>query len=135
MGAVKAPDSEEPSHANDHDNRSRHCQSPLFQIPGVCAMAKVVIRRQLKRRYVLAFFEKLQPCLVGIEACASSTPLVTRAAGTWPYRAVDAAGLRQALRRNGRKNDAADAEVICLRRSQEPMYGLCQSRRPSNKAG
>ena len=32
----------------------------------------MVIRRQLKRRYVLAFFEKLQACLVGIEACASS---------------------------------------------------------------
>ena len=32
----------------------------------------MVIRRQLKRRYVLVFFEKLQPCLVGIEACASS---------------------------------------------------------------
>jgi transposase len=32
----------------------------------------VVIRRQLKRRYVLAFFQKLPPCLVGIEACASS---------------------------------------------------------------
>jgi transposase len=33
----------------------------------------VVIRRQLKRRHVLAFFEKLPPCLIGIEACASST--------------------------------------------------------------
>ena len=32
----------------------------------------MVIRRQPKRRYVLAFFEKLQPCLVGIKACASS---------------------------------------------------------------
>jgi transposase len=32
----------------------------------------VVIRRQLKRRYVLAFFEKLIPCPIGIEACASS---------------------------------------------------------------
>jgi transposase len=32
----------------------------------------VVIRRQLKRRYVLAFFQKLPSCLVGIEACASS---------------------------------------------------------------
>jgi hypothetical protein len=36
------------------------------------AAGQVVIRRQLKRRYVLAFFEKLPPCLVGIEACASS---------------------------------------------------------------
>jgi hypothetical protein len=33
---------------------------------------KVALRRQLKRRYVLAFFQKVPPCLVGIEACASS---------------------------------------------------------------
>ena len=33
---------------------------------------QIVIRRQLKRRYVLAFFQRLPPCLVGIEACASS---------------------------------------------------------------
>ena len=65
----------------------------VFQVHGVDNDGKVVIRRQLKRRYVLAFFEKLPPCLVGIEACASSTPLVTRATGTWPYRTVDAAGL------------------------------------------
>ena len=32
----------------------------------------MVIRRRLKRRYVLAFFQKLPSCLVGIEACASS---------------------------------------------------------------
>ena len=36
------------------------------------AVGQVVIRRQLKRRLVLSFFEKLPPCLVGIEACASS---------------------------------------------------------------
>jgi transposase len=33
---------------------------------------EVVIRHQLKRRSVLSFFQKLPPCLVGIEACASS---------------------------------------------------------------
>src|SRR5271170_3456685 len=44
----------------------------VFQVHGVDAAGQVVIRRQLKRRYVLAFFEKLSPCLVGIEACASS---------------------------------------------------------------
>ena len=75
----------------------------VFQVHGVDNDGKVVIRRQLKRRYVLAFFEKLQPCLVGIEACAS-----TRAAGTRPHRAVDAAGLRQALRQT--------AEERCGRR-------------------
>ena len=44
----------------------------VFQVHGVDAVGQVVIRRQLKRRYVFAFFQKLPPCLVGIEACASS---------------------------------------------------------------
>ena len=44
----------------------------VFQVHGVDAVGQVVIRRQLKRRQVLAFFQKLPPCLVGIEACASS---------------------------------------------------------------
>jgi transposase len=44
----------------------------VFQVHGVDAAGEVVIRRQLKRRSVLAFFEKLPPCLVGMEACASS---------------------------------------------------------------
>jgi transposase len=55
----------------------------------------VIIRRQLKRRYVLAFFEKLAPCLVGIEACASSHywSRELQALG-----AAHAAGVREALR-------------------------------------
>jgi hypothetical protein len=44
----------------------------VFQVHGVNAAGQLVIRRQLKRRYVLAFFQKLPPCLIGIEACASS---------------------------------------------------------------
>jgi len=42
----------------------------VFQVHGIDAEGKVVIRRQLKRRYVLAFFQKLPPCMIGIEACA-----------------------------------------------------------------
>jgi transposase len=44
----------------------------VFQVHGIDAGGNVLIRRQLKRRYVLAFFQKLPPCLVGIEACATS---------------------------------------------------------------
>src|SRR5258705_545547 len=44
----------------------------VFQVHGVDAKGNVVLRRQIKRRYVLAFFQKLPPCLVGIEACASA---------------------------------------------------------------
>src|SRR5512139_264591 len=70
----------------------------VFQVHGVDAAGQVVIRRQLKRRYVLAFFGKLPPCLVGIEACASSDHLVARAASARPHGSADVAGLCEALR-------------------------------------
>jgi hypothetical protein len=38
----------------------------VFQVHEVDRAGQVVIRRQLKRRHVLAFFQKLPPCLVGI---------------------------------------------------------------------
>ena len=44
----------------------------VFQVHGVDAAGQVVIRRQLKRRQVVSFFQRLPACLVGIEACASS---------------------------------------------------------------
>ena len=69
----------------------------VFQVHGVDAAGQVIIRRQLKRRYVLAFFEKLPPCLVGIEACASSHHWSRETQGAWPHSAADAAGLREAL--------------------------------------
>ena len=44
----------------------------VFQVHGIDAEGNVTLRRRVKRRYVLAFFQKLRPCLVGIGACASS---------------------------------------------------------------
>ena len=44
----------------------------VFQVHGIDAEGKVIIRCQLKRRYVLAFSQNLPSCLVGIEACTSS---------------------------------------------------------------
>jgi transposase len=68
----------------------------VFQVHGIGAGGQVVIRRQLNRRYLLAFFQKLPPCLVGIEACASSHYLVAGDQSAWPYLAIDAARLRKA---------------------------------------
>jgi len=68
-----------------------------FQVHGVDADGQVVFRRQLKRRYVLAFFQKVPSCLVGMEMCDIAS-LVARTAGAWAYGAADAAGLREALR-------------------------------------
>ena len=70
----------------------------VFQVHGVDAAGQVVIRRQLKRRYVLAFFQKLPPCLIGIEACASSHYWSRELRALGHTGTTDAAGLRKALR-------------------------------------
>lgn len=44
----------------------------VFQVHGVDQTGAVVIRRQVRRRQVLALFGKLPPGLVGIEACATA---------------------------------------------------------------
>lgn len=44
----------------------------VFQVYGGDAQGSIVVRQKLKRRYVVAFFKTLPPCLVGIEACATS---------------------------------------------------------------
>jgi Transposase len=84
----------------------------VFQVHGVDAAGEVVIRRQLKRRYVLAFFEKLPPCLVGIEACASSH-YWSRELQVLGHtvRLMPPAYVKPYVKRP--KNDAADAEAIC----------------------
>jgi transposase len=84
----------------------------VFQVHGVDAAGKVLIRRQLKRRYVLAFFEKLPPCLVGIEACATSHhwSRELKALGH-TVRLMPPAYVKPYVKRQ--KNDAADAEAIC----------------------
>ncbi len=66
----------------------------VFQVHGVDAEGQVVIRRQLKRRYVLAFFQKLPPCLVSIQACASSHHWSRELQALGHKSSADAAGLR-----------------------------------------
>jgi transposase len=84
----------------------------VFQVHGIDAKGEVVIRRQLKRRHVLAFFQKLPSCLVGIEACASSHhwSRELQALGH-KVRLMPAAYVKPYVKRQ--KNDAADAEAIC----------------------
>src|SRR6266576_2902779 len=84
----------------------------VFQVHGVDAEGKVIIRRKLKRRYIVAFFQKLPPCLVGIEACASSHHW-SRQLHTLGHtvRLMPPAYVKPYVKRQ--KNDAADAEAIC----------------------
>src|SRR5881409_863607 len=84
----------------------------VFQVHGVDAEGKVIIRRKLKRRYVAAFFQKLPLCLVGIEACGSSHhwSRELKALGH-TVRLMPPAYVKPYVKRQ--KNDAADAEAIC----------------------
>ena len=84
----------------------------VFQVHGIDVEGKVIIRRQLKRRYVAAFFQKLPPCLVGIEACASSHhwSRELKALGH-TVRLMPPAYVKPYIKRQ--KNDMADAEAIC----------------------
>jgi transposase len=84
----------------------------VFQVHGVDAEGNVIIRRQLKRRYVLAFFQKLPPCVVGIEACATSHHWSRELKGLGHIvRLMPPAYVKPYVKRQ--KNDAADAEAIC----------------------
>ena len=68
----------------------------VFQMHGVDAQGNVVLRRQLKRRYALVFFQKLPPCWHRSLCLVAS--LVTRAPSARPHGSADAAGLCEALR-------------------------------------
>ena len=84
----------------------------VLQVHGVDARGKAVLKKQLKRGQVLAFFANLPPCLIGMEACGS--------AHYWA-RQLQALGhtvkliapqfVKPYVKTN--KHDAADAEAIC----------------------
>ena len=84
----------------------------VFQVHGIDAAEKVVVRKQLRRGQILGFFEALPRCLVGMEACATShywaRELTKLGPRVWLMPAKD---VKAYVKRN--KNDAADAEAIC----------------------
>ena len=62
----------------------------VFQVHGIDADEKIVVRKQLRRSQVMAFFEKLAPSLVGMEACASAHHWARELEKLGPRRAADA---------------------------------------------
>src|ERR1700760_1245221 len=104
----------------------------VFQVHGIDASGQVIVRRQLKRRSVLAFFAKLPPCLVGIEACASSHhwSRELQALGH-TVRLIPPAYVKPYVKRQ--KNDATDAEAICEAVARANMR-FAGPRQPSNRA-
>jgi len=84
----------------------------VFQVHGIDAAEKVAVRKQLRRGQMLAFFKALPPCLVGMEACATSHYWARELTKLGhQVRLMPARDVKAYVKRN--KNDAADAEAIC----------------------
>jgi transposase len=92
----------------------------VFQVHGVDTVGKVVVKRQLRRSQVIAFFAKTSPCLVGIEACATAH-YWARALKELGHdvRLMPARDVKAYVRRD--KTDAADAAAICEAVSRPSM--------------
>jgi transposase len=84
----------------------------VFQVHGIDAAGEVVVRRALRRGQMLAFFSKLEPCLVGMEACGTSH-YWARELGFLGHdvKLMPPAYVKPYVKRG--KTDAGDAEAIC----------------------
>lgn len=84
----------------------------VFQVHGVDERGKTVLRKQLKRKDVASFFANLQPCLIGMEACAGAHFWARKLAqfGHTP-RLMAPQFVKPYVKTN--KSDRNDAEAIC----------------------
>jgi transposase len=92
----------------------------VFQLHGVDETEAVVLRRQMRRREMIKFFETLSPTLVAIEACASSHHWgrLLRSFGH-EVKLIPPQYVKAYVKRG--KNDAADAEALCEAVSRPSM--------------
>lgn len=84
----------------------------VFQLHGVDVHGHVVLRRQIRRKEMIGFFTKIEPCLVGMEACGSAhywARRLTELGHTVKLMAPQF--VKPYVKTN--KHDMADAEAIC----------------------
>jgi transposase len=84
----------------------------VFQVHAISGTGEVVVRRALRRAQMMPFFSKLQPCLVGLEACGTSHYWARELTGLGhEVRLMPPAYVKPYVKRG--KTDAGDAEAIC----------------------
>jgi transposase len=92
----------------------------VYQVHAINGVGEVVVRKAMRRAQVLRFFERLDPCLVGIEACGTSH-YWAREIGKLGHqvRLMPPAYVKPYVKRG--KTDASDAEAICEAVSRPTM--------------
>ena len=84
----------------------------VFQVHGIDEAGGVIVRKALRRRQVLPFFERLEPCLIGMEACGTSHYWGRELCALGhEVKLMPPAYVKAYVKRG--KTDAADAEAIC----------------------
>ena len=84
----------------------------VFQVHGIDAAGKLVLRRRLSRSKLLSFFTALPPCLIGMETCASANYWARELIALGhDVRLMPPQYVKPYVKRS--KNDASDAEAIC----------------------
>jgi transposase len=92
----------------------------VFQVHAVNAQEQVLVRKPLRRAQLLAWFAKLPPCLIGMEACGGANHWARELTALGhTVRLMPPAYCKPYVRRN--KNDAADAAAICEAVSRPSM--------------
>ena len=92
----------------------------IFQLHGVNAAEVPVLRKKLRRKEMIAFFEKLAPTVIGIEACGASHHWARLLQSFGHSVKLIAPQLVKPYIKRG-KNDAADAEALCEAMSRPTM--------------
>jgi transposase len=92
----------------------------VYQVHAINGAGEVVVRKTIRRAQVLRFFERLDPCLVGIEACGTSH-YWAREISRFGHevRLMPPAYVKPYVKRG--KTDASDAEAICEAVSRPTM--------------
>jgi len=92
----------------------------VFQLHGVNAAEAVVLRRKLRRKEMVSFFEKLAPTVIAIEACGASHHWARLLQSFGHMVKLIPPYLVKPYVKRG-KNDAADAEALCEAMSRPTM--------------
>ena len=92
----------------------------VFQLPGVNAEEKPVLRKKLTRPKMISFFKDLAPTVIAIEACGSAHHWARQLSSFGHEVKLIAPQLAKPYVKRG-KNDAADAEALCEAMSRPTM--------------